>query len=981
MLKTVRIIILGAMCTILSAAGFDPPQPAAAKSQADEYEYPFQDPSLPVQKRVSDLLSRLTLEEKVSLMHQYQPAVPRLGIPAFKTGTEALHGVAWLGEATVFPQAFGLAHTWDRYLIKQIGSAVGDEVRGFHHLDPAANGVNVWAPVVDLLRDPRWGRNEEGYSEDPFLTGEIATAYASGLRGDHPFYLKTVPTLKHFLAYNNETDRGFSSSSIDPRNMHEYYLKPFETAISKKAAYGLMPAYNSVNDKPAILSPLLDSTVKRRWAGDDFFIVSDAFDPSGIVNDHKYYDSHEKAHAHAVKAGIDNFTDQGENPELTRNALTGALKQGLISEKDLDQALANTFSIRFRTGEFDPDELNPYSRLTDDVINSPKHQLLAKKAAEKAIVLLKNDRDLLPFNARKNESIAVIGPFGNALYEDWYSGTMPYRKTPLDEIADKIGKDRVSFAEGLEQSGFKSAPTGKFVTAGRDGKQPLTAAADKLEKSAAFDAADWGESIFTLRAQANGLYVSLQDDGRLIADQKQPNGWTVKETFQFEQQSDGTFAIKNTANGKYLTAGKDGTLTAAAEKPATAAEKFSKTIIKSGTDEAVQLAKSADKAIVFVGNNPYINGRETEDRKDITLPPAQENLLKAVSKANPNTVLVVTSSYPFALNWAKAHIPAIIYSAHGGQEAGSALADILYGDVNPGGRLTQTWHTSVKELPDMMNYDIIKGKRTYKYFVGKPLFPFGHGLSYTAFRYSDLSLSSDSIKKDGSVTIRVNVTNTGGRKGDEVVQLYTSPLFKTRVKQPNLDLKDFQRVELAPKETKTVTFKLKQTDLAFWDVTRETFAVERGPYRISVGSSAADIRKTKRIFVQGETIRERNLRRKTNAEDYDDYKGVLITEESKYGGDAVKSSTTNAWIAYHDVRFKGEKRIEAKVASSGAGEIGIFLDHPQKGKQIGSLKVPDTSGLQNWKTVKASVRKSTGTHRVFFVFKGKVAIDSFQFER
>lgn len=218
MLKTVRTIMLAAMCTILSAAAVNPP-PTAAKTQADEYEYPFQDPSLPVQKRVSDLLSRLTLEEKVSLMHQYQPAIPRLGIPAFKTGTEALHGVAWLGEATVFPQAVGLAHTWDRSLIKQIGSAVGDEVRGFHHLDPAANGVNVWAPVVDLLRDPRWGRNEEGYSEDPFLTGEIATAYASGLRGEHPFYLKTVPTLKHFLAYNNETDRGFSSSSIDPRNM------------------------------------------------------------------------------------------------------------------------------------------------------------------------------------------------------------------------------------------------------------------------------------------------------------------------------------------------------------------------------------------------------------------------------------------------------------------------------------------------------------------------------------------------------------------------------------------------------------------------------------------------------------------------------------------------------------------------------------------------------------------------------------------
>lgn len=979
MLKIVRILALSLICTALSIAGFSLPQSVAAKAPA--YDYPFQNPKLPIQKRVSDLISRLTLDEKVSLMHQYQPAIPRLGIPAFKTGTEALHGVAWLGKATVFPQAVGLAHTWDQALIKQVGSAVGDEVRGFNHLDPAANGVNVWAPVVDLLRDPRWGRNEEGYSEDPFLTGEMSTAYASGLRGDHSFYLKTIPTLKHFLGYNNETDRGFSSSSIDPRNLQEYYLKPFETAISKEAAFGLMPAYNSINGKPAILSPLLQNTVKQKWAGDHFFIVSDAFDPSGIVNDHHYYDSHEEAHAHAVKAGVDSFTDQDQNPELTKTAIRGALTKGLISEKDLDQALTNVFSLRFRTGEFDSDELNPYGRLTDEVINSPKHQKLAKKAAEKSIVLLKNNQQLLPFDQKIDEDIAVIGPFADVLYEDWYSGTMPYQKTPLDGITEKIGEERVSFTEGTEQSGFKSVLTGKYVTAGPDGKQPLTAAANKLQKSETFDLADWGEDLYTLRAQANGLYVSLQDDGRFLADQKQPNGWTVRETFQFEKQPDGTFAIKNTANGKYVTAGTDGTLTAAAEKPATAAEKFSKTIVKSGTDEAVQLAKSADKAIVFVGNNPYINGRETEDREDIKLPPAQEQLVKSVYKANPNTVLAVTSSYPFALNWADKHIPAILYSAHGGQEAGSALADILFGGENPGGRLTQTWHTSVNELPDMMNYDIIKGKRTYKYFDGKPLYPFGHGLSYTSFRYDKLTVSSGNLKKGGTLKVRVNITNTGSRKGDEVVQFYTSPRFKTRVKQPKQDLKGFKRITLSPKETKTVTFKLKPSDLAFWDVTREKFAVEKGLYQIAVGSSSKDIRQMKRVFVQGETIPKRNLAKKTKAENYDDYKSVQMTEESKNGGDAVKNMKADAWISFQNVRLKGEKRLKARVSSSGGGEICIYLGHPKKGKKIGSLKVPDTSGMQNWKTIKTSIQKTAGTHHVYFVFKGNISLDTFQFQQ
>ena len=350
----------------------------------------FLDPAAPLRDRVADLLSRLTLEEKTALLHQHQPPVPRLGLAGFRTGTEALHGLAWLGPATVFPQAVGLASTWNIDLVRAVGVAVGDETRGFHHKDPTRGGLNVWAPVVNQLRDPRWGRNEEGYAEDPYLTGLMATAYAAGLRGDHPRFLKTAPTLKHFLGYNNETRRDTSSSNLWPRVLHDYELPAFRTAIASGAAVAVMASYNLVNGRPAHLSPLINDAL-RRWTEDEVLLVSDAAAPTNVAGVQGYYADHVDSHAALVRAGVDSFTDNDDRPAVTVERLATALSRGLLTPDDIEDAARRVLTIRFRLGEFDPPEDNPYAAITADVINCPEHQALALDAARQAIVMLRND--------------------------------------------------------------------------------------------------------------------------------------------------------------------------------------------------------------------------------------------------------------------------------------------------------------------------------------------------------------------------------------------------------------------------------------------------------------------------------------------------------------------------------------------------------------------------------------------------------------
>src|SRR5262245_11350615 len=373
----------------------------------------FRDPQLPVPQRVDSLLRELTLAEKVALLHQYQPPLPRLGIGAFCTGTEALHGLARLGPATVFPQAVGLASTWNPDLVRRVGEAVGDEARGFHHKDPDRAGLNLWAPVVNQLRDPRWGRNEEGYAEDPLLTATLATAYARGLRGSHPVYLRTAPTLKHFLAYNNETRRDTTSSNLPPRVLHEYELPGFQAPLQAGAAVAVMASYNLVNGRPAHLSTLIREAL-RACTGDEVLVVSDAYAPSNVAATQHYYPDHATSHAALVKAGVDSFTDNDDRSQVTTERLTAALRLGLLDESDVDNAVRRVLAVRFRLGEFDDPAGNPFAAVTEEVINCPAHQEIAGQAAREAMVLLKND-GVLP--ARPG-TVAVIGPLADTLYED-----------------------------------------------------------------------------------------------------------------------------------------------------------------------------------------------------------------------------------------------------------------------------------------------------------------------------------------------------------------------------------------------------------------------------------------------------------------------------------------------------------------------------------------------------------------------------------
>lgn len=832
--------------------------------------YPFQNPARPLEVRVNDLVSRLTLEEKLSFFHQYIPAIPRLGIPAFRTGTEGLHGIAWLGKATVFPQATGLGCTWDVELIKQIGSAVGDEARGFHQRDPVFNGLSIWAPVVDLQRDPRAGRFEEGYGEDPYLAGKLATAYCLGLKGDHPFYYKTIPTLKHFYAYNQEINRDVVSVNIDARNKHEYYLKSFWYPISAGAAKSLMTSYNLVNGIPCTVAPEI-KLAKEVWAkGKDFFVVTDAFAPDNLIHSQAYYPDGAQSHAGMIKAGIDSMTQDNENSTNTINNIKVALAQGLITEKDIDNGVKNILRVRFHLGEFDPAERNPYAKLGIAEIAADDHGKLALQAARKQIVLLKNNENALPLAQNRVKKIAVIGPLADQVFTDFYSAPFPYTKTVLDGIKSKVGANRIAFTRGVDKIAFKAVVNGKYVTAPAVGGQ-LTASAETIGVNETFAWYDfgWGQSIF--RAQANDKYLTGNGNwsGKVMNIANAPGvqnnavgaqEWFTYQNFRYEMQSDGTCALYNYQvshwdtgldGGKYVSVDPESLALNVNQSNIGNSEKFQPVILTDGLAQAAQTAVGADAAIVVVGNNPMLNARETLDRTEITLPEYQKQLIRKVAAVNQHTIVVIISSYPFAIGELQQNpnIKAILYSAHGGQEEGTAIADVLFGDYAPAGRLNSTWYNSLDQVPPITDYDIIKGKRTYMYFDGKPLYPFGYGLSYTNFIYSDLKISPHKIDGNGNATIEVTVKNTGKIASDEVVQLYVRDV-QAGVKRPLKELKGFQRIHLLPGASRKVRFTLSARELAYWDTNRNCFYVEPGIFEIMVGKSSTEIQLTGMLRVE-----------------------------------------------------------------------------------------------------------------------------------
>lgn len=947
-----------------------------------KYQYPFQNPDLPLAQRVDDLVSRFTLDEKIELMCQFQAEVPRLGVKEYKHGTEGAHGVAWLGEATSFPQNTGLACTWNPELMRQIGSVIGDEARVYFQRNPEVNGLTIWAPTVDMERDPRWGRTEEAYGEDPHLTGVLTTELVKGLQGDHPFYYKAVATLKHFYANNNEIGRGSESVSIDPRNKREYYLKAFERTFREGRAGSMMTAYNGINGTPCNLNSEVNEIVKGEWDMDGF-VVGDAGDVMGTVLDHKYVESYAEAVAGSIKAGIDSMTDE---QLIMFQALQNALEQGLLAESDLDRALRNAFRVRFRLGEFDPEERNPYSRVPEEKLCAPEHSALALKASREAIVLLKNE-GLLPL-PQSLGSVAVVGPLANEAYTDWYSGTPPYRVTPLQGIKEKMGDRPVLFGTGLDRIRLRSALTGKYVriTSGEGAEAILEATGENAADAAVFERNDWGWGSITLRSVENGKFVTETDSGLLTATANEASGWFVKEVFDFRPTSNGKVEMK-AWNGRPIILNERGGLIAVGENVFDNAVKVDSRLpgeswivemVENGIEQAVQAAKSAETAVVFVGNNPFINAKETIDRVDIVLSPAQQALIQAVRAANPNTVVVIVGSYPFAVNWENEHVPSILFTSHSAQELGHAVTDVLFGDYNPAGRLNMTWYQSVDQLPDIMDYDIIKGKRTYQYYDGEVLYPFGHGLSYTTFEYSHLALDRTQVDQDGEVQISFDLRNTGNMAGDEVPQLYVR-IGQSRVSRPLKTLKGFTRLHLQPGVTQRVTFVLKAEELAFWDVTRDRYCVESGEYTVMVGPSSGQIALTATLQVDGETVPPRSLREPVRAVNYDDYEEVYL-DECCEGGESIRLKSECGWIAFRDVELgEGAARFEARVSGNlKGGEISVTLDSPE-GEELITCKILPTGGRQAWTTVTAEATTSlSGRHDVYLHLQGEVQISWFK---
>ncbi|OKP95444.1 beta-glucosidase [Paenibacillus sp. P46E] len=932
-------------------------------------QFPYQNPDLSLPVRIDDLIMRLTLDEKIELMCQYQADIPRLGLQKYKHGTEGAHGVAWLGEATVFPQNIGLACTWNPGLLQKIGSVIGDEARVYYQRNSSINGLTIWAPTVDLERDPRWGRTEEGYGEDPFLTGRLTTSLVQGLQGDDPFYYKAVATLKHFYANNNELYRGSASISIDPRNKREYYLKAFEPAIRDGRAASIMTAYNGVNGIPCNLNHEVNEIVKGEWNMDGF-VVSDAGDVLGTVTDHHYTDSYAKAVAGSIKAGIDNITD---DQPVSFQALHDALDQGFLTEEDLNRALRNTFRVRFRLGEFDPPERNPYSHVPEETLCSSEHNALSLAAAQESIVLLKND-GLLPLR-RELDSIAVIGPLADEAFTDAYSGTPPYRITPLQGISEKMQDRTVGYTTGMDQIRIRTSTSGKYVCLRDSGDDSAVLVADGnvAAEATVFECSDWGFGSFTLREVDSHKFVTVSEDGFLTATAEAVGGWFVKETFRFEALEKGSFTMRSW-HDKPIIPDVHGLL-----KASEGQGEFVMEIVNHGIEKAIKLAKEAETAIVFVGNNPYINGKETIDRPDITLPPAQLELIQAARAVNPKTIVVIVGSYPFAVNWENKHVPSIIFTSHAGQELGHAVADVLFGDYNPAGRLNMTWYSSMDQLPDLMNYDIIKGKRTYQYFDEEVLYPFGHGMSYTDFKYGELNLGREVLKENETFLVSIHVCNSGSRPGDEVVQLYIRA-DNSRVTRPLKTLMGFDRIYLLPGESKTVQFSLKVQDLAFWDVTRERYCVEKGMYTLMAGSSSSKIFSMTTLHVEGEKIPARSLGEWVKAVNYDDYKNIYL-DECREGGESIRPVAGSGWIAFHDVDLN-EWPVKFMARVSGniqGGEISLTLDSPA-GDPIAVCLVLPTGGTQAWTTAECEVPfrlEISEQRKLYLHLKGDVQISSF----
>jgi beta-glucosidase len=859
----------------------------ASPGNADEPIY--RDTSRSFEERAADLVSRMTLEEKIAQLQNDTPAIPRLNIPAYEWWNEALHGVARAGAATVFPQAIGLASTFDARLMHEVATAISDEARAKHHEFARRGqrgryqGLTFWSPNINIFRDPRWGRGQETYGEDPWLTARMGVAFVKGLQGDDPKYTKVDATAKHYAVHSGpEATRHFFDVYPSERDLYETYLPAFRALVQEGRVASVMGAYNRVNGESASASTRLMQQILRddwKFGG---YIVSDCDSVDDIFTQHKIVPTAEQASALALKSGLDLNCGQ------TYAALAGAVRQGLVTEAQVDVSVRRLMLTRMRLGELDPPASVRWARIPYSVNQSPEHDRLALKAAQSSLVLLKNDR-LLPLS-RDIGTIAVIGPTADevmSLLGNYY-GTPAAPVTILQGIRSAVGaRTKVLYSRGTDLVDGREEPRAAPLIEPQYLRPPGDSSGQGLKGEYFGNKECSGEPLFTridpriaFRWDRGGPTDDLVAQGQIPASRAVPSDdfcvrWTghllapvtgryeitVGANDGFRLYLDGKVVMENwELNPRMLSrsvsvdleAGKAHDLKLEYLEDIRDAEvrlAWQLPGARPPFEEALDAAKAAD-VVVFVGGlTGDVEGEEMKvnypgfaggDRTDLRLPATQEKLLQAVQATGKPMVLVLTTGSAIAVDWAKAHARAILVAWYPGQRGGTAVADVLFGNTNPSGRLPVTFYKASEKLPPFDDYSM-QG-RTYRYFQGEPLFPFGHGLSYTTFEYTDLRLDRTRANPADPVTVSVNVRNSGERAGDEIVQLYVRAV-SPREPRAMKDLRGVERVTLKPGESRRVSFSVvPNRDLTHYDVSRKTYAVEPGNHELQVGASSQDIR-------------------------------------------------------------------------------------------------------------------------------------------
>ena len=788
--------------------------------------FPFQNPALTVDERVNDLVSKMTLDEKVKQMLYAAPAIPRLGVPEYTWWGEALHGVARAGKATVFPQSIGLAATWDTDMMLRVATVISDEARAKHHdalrkgRRGLYEGLSFWSPNINIFRDPRWGRGMETYGEDPYLTARLGVQFVKGMQGDDPKYFKTISTPKHFAVHSGpEPDRHVFDAVVDERDLRETYLPAFRATVVEANAQSVMCAYNRFRGEPCCgSSELLQKILRDEW-GFSGYVVSDCWAIMDFYTTHNVDKTAPQAAARALIAGTD------LNCGVTYDSLGVAVRQGLVSEQLVDVAVKRLFRARFRLGMFDPPGFVPYANIPISNNDSRQHQKLAVEAARKSIVLLKNDGNLLPLG-KNVKTIAVIGPNADDvdLLLGNYNGLPSNPVTPLAGIRQGAPRGtKVLYARGCDVAGnvlsFELVPSGLLFTEHNGSRKPgLTG---EYFNNNSFDG-----KPFMSRVDPSINFTWWEDPP---APGMRVDSFSIRWKGVFVPPVDGRYALGVRAFGGARLWIADSMLFDASDQHSVMTQSNNMTL-KAGVayavcveywdrradasvqlvwsppspklrEEALSAAKSADVVVMMMGLSPRLEGEEMTvdvpgfkggDRVDLGLPRVQEELIQAVAAVGKPVVLVLLSGSAVAVNWEAQHVPAILETWYPGQAAGTALADVLFGTYNPAGRLPVTFYKSADQIPPFPNYNM-EGK-TYRYFRGEPLFPFGHGLSYTTFVYSNLKIPS-SVHTGENVSVSVDVKNSGSRSGEEVVQLYVTEL-EASAPVPIRSLQAFRRVKL-----------------------------------------------------------------------------------------------------------------------------------------------------------------------------------------